>query len=154
MKKGASAPGFMYEFPWEQMGNYKYALYLPFAYVVATGQDDEDMWCHHMCMLVVLRYLQVTPLPLRHAAAPPPGMHACTLVMRNDIPCAWPPTEEQGGGGARKGLRAALSRGMPLLLASILMMQLSCCPWEEQRRCSPFICGSYRLRKESEEAGH
>ena len=58
-KKGASAPGFMYEFPWEQMGNYKYALFLPFVYVVATGQDDEDMWCHHICMLAVLRYLQV-----------------------------------------------------------------------------------------------
>ena len=62
-KKGASAPGFMYEFPWERMGSYKYALFLPFLYVAATGQDDADDWCYHMCVIAVLRYVQVDPSP-------------------------------------------------------------------------------------------
>lgn len=63
-RKGAVAPGFMYEFPWECVGNYKYALYAPFVYVVATGQDDADMWCYHMCGIVSLRYLQVARFSL------------------------------------------------------------------------------------------
>jgi len=57
-RKGAVSPGFMYHFPWESVGNYKYALYLPFMFVLATGQDDADDWCYHMMVIVVLRYLQ------------------------------------------------------------------------------------------------
>ena len=57
-KKGATAPGVMSEFPWEPMGNYKYVLFLPFAYLAATGQDDADRWCYHMCVIAALRYLQ------------------------------------------------------------------------------------------------
>ena len=73
-RKGAVAPGFMYEFPWECIGNYKYALYAPFVYVVATGQDDADMWCYHMCGIISLRYMQVClfhffcPFPWPHLA--------------------------------------------------------------------------------------
>ena len=52
--------GFMYEFPWEFMGNYKYALFLPFVYVLASGQDDSDNWCYHILMIALLRYVQVS----------------------------------------------------------------------------------------------
>jgi hypothetical protein len=65
------APGFMYHFPWESVGNYKYALFLPFAYVLATGQDDADDWCYHMLSIVFLRYLQVCLVRSCHPPNPP-----------------------------------------------------------------------------------
>ena len=37
----------MSEFPWEPMGNYKYVLFLPFAYLAATkpeGKPDTGSW--------------------------------------------------------------------------------------------------------------
>ena len=52
----ASKPGVLSHFPWESMGNYKYALFLPFMAVVATGVDDGDNWCWHMCALAAARY--------------------------------------------------------------------------------------------------
>jgi hypothetical protein len=65
--------GFMYEFPWEFMGNYKYALFLPFVYVLASGQDDSDNWCYHILMIALLRYVQVSNFLLPPSApfAPP-----------------------------------------------------------------------------------
>jgi hypothetical protein len=53
----ASKPGPLYNFPWEDMGNYKYLLLTPFAIAAATGHDDDDRWCFHMCMIVILRYV-------------------------------------------------------------------------------------------------
>ena len=61
----------MYHFPWESVGNYKYALFLPFAYVLATGQDDADDWCYHMLSIVFLRYLQVCLVRSCHPPNPP-----------------------------------------------------------------------------------
>ena len=52
----ASKPGMLSKFPWEDMGNFKYTLFLPFAIVAATGRDDADNWCWHMCGLAVARY--------------------------------------------------------------------------------------------------
>ena len=52
----ASKPGFMYEFPWEPMGNFKYLLLAPFAACAALGLDDADNWCWHMVTLVAVRY--------------------------------------------------------------------------------------------------
>jgi hypothetical protein len=54
--KMASKPGPLYKFPWEDLGNFKYLLLLPFAIVAATGKDDSDDWCFHMCAIVALRY--------------------------------------------------------------------------------------------------
>uniref|UniRef100_A0A7S4PEJ6 Fatty acid hydroxylase domain-containing protein n=1 Tax=Guillardia theta TaxID=55529 RepID=A0A7S4PEJ6_GUITH len=56
--KGATQPGILYEFPWEFMGSYKYLLFLPFLYVVCSGQDDADNWCYHMLVIAGLRYAQ------------------------------------------------------------------------------------------------
>jgi hypothetical protein len=53
----ASKPGWFYKFPWEDLGNYKYVLYLPFAWTVITGNDDTDHWCCHMLTIVALRYV-------------------------------------------------------------------------------------------------
>ncbi|EKX35243.1 hypothetical protein GUITHDRAFT_158756 [Guillardia theta CCMP2712] len=58
--KGATQPGILYEFPWEFMGSYKYLLFLPFLYVVCSGQDDADNWCYHMLVIAGLRYAQVS----------------------------------------------------------------------------------------------
>ena len=71
--------GFMYEFPWEFMGNYKYALFLPFVYVLASGQDDSDNWCYHMLMIALLRYVQVSNFspPSIRTFPPPPAVSRC-----------------------------------------------------------------------------
>jgi WAX2 C-terminal domain/Fatty acid hydroxylase superfamily len=53
----ASHPGFGTQFPWESLGNFKYLLFVPFAAVVATGNDDADHWCFHMLVIVALRYV-------------------------------------------------------------------------------------------------
>jgi hypothetical protein len=53
----ASKPGLLYQFPWEDLGNYKYILYLPFICTVAIGKDDADDWCLHMLAIVALRYV-------------------------------------------------------------------------------------------------
>jgi hypothetical protein len=89
-RKGAVSPGFMYHFPWESVGNYKYALYLPFMFVLATGQDDADDWCYHMMVIVVLRYLQVrvgfwSSFPLAHVASP----CVCSFQRRYRLGRVW-----------------------------------------------------------------
>lgn len=53
----ASKPGPLYKFPWEDMGSFKYLLLAPFAVAAATGNDDQDNWCWHMCAIVALRYI-------------------------------------------------------------------------------------------------
>jgi hypothetical protein len=53
----ASKPGFLYKFPWEDLGNYKYVLFAPFAVAALTGHDDADRWCAHMCGMAAVRYL-------------------------------------------------------------------------------------------------
>eukprot|EP00526_Cylindrotheca_closterium_P005305 CAMPEP_0113623458 /NCGR_PEP_ID=MMETSP0017_2-20120614/12067_1 /TAXON_ID=2856 /ORGANISM="Cylindrotheca closterium" /LENGTH=620 /DNA_ID=CAMNT_0000533407 /DNA_START=16 /DNA_END=1878 /DNA_ORIENTATION=+ /assembly_acc=CAM_ASM_000147 len=53
----ATNPGLLYKFPWEDMGNYKYLLYVPFAATVLSGNDDADNWSAHICTIAVLRYI-------------------------------------------------------------------------------------------------
>jgi hypothetical protein len=57
--KAASKPGFLYEFPWEMLGDWKYILFLPFVAIVCLGLDDEDNWSYHMLLIAFLRYAQV-----------------------------------------------------------------------------------------------
>ena len=64
--KAASKPGFMYEFPWEMLGNWKYLLFLPFLAVICLGWDDEDRWCYHMLLIAMLRYAQVLKFYTAH----------------------------------------------------------------------------------------
>lgn len=52
----ASKPGPLSEWPWQDWGDWKYLLYAPFALAVATGHDDDDSWCRHMCQITLLRY--------------------------------------------------------------------------------------------------
>ena len=64
--KAASKPGFMYEFPWEMLGNWKYLLFLPFLAVICLGWVDEDRWCYHMLLIAMLRYAQVLKFYTAH----------------------------------------------------------------------------------------
>ncbi len=57
--KAASKPGFLYEFPWEMLGDWKYVLFLPFVSIVCLGLDDDDDWSYHMLLIAALRYAQV-----------------------------------------------------------------------------------------------
>jgi hypothetical protein len=52
----ASKPGGWYAFPWESLGNAKYAVLLPFVAAVALGHDDGDNWAWHMLAIAALRY--------------------------------------------------------------------------------------------------
>jgi len=52
----ATQPGILYKFPWEDLGNFKYLLFAPYAVAALTGRDDEDNWAAHMCAIAVLRY--------------------------------------------------------------------------------------------------
>jgi len=52
----AQRPGALSDFPWEAMGNYKYALLAPFALAVAAGKDDSDQWYLHMLGIAAVRY--------------------------------------------------------------------------------------------------
>jgi len=51
------ATGFLAEFPWEPLGNYKYLLFVPFAVQVAMGWDDADHWAFHTLAIAAMRYL-------------------------------------------------------------------------------------------------
>ena len=54
----ALKPGALYKFPWEDMGTFKYLLFVPFAATVALGMDDADNWsCHHMLVIAAMRYV-------------------------------------------------------------------------------------------------
>lgn len=53
----ATKPGFGYKFPWEDMGDYKYLLFAPFAVAVLTGNDNADHWALHMLVIAGLRYV-------------------------------------------------------------------------------------------------
>ena len=53
----ALKPGFGYKFPWEDMGTFKYLLFVPFVATVALGKDDGDDWAFHMLTIAALRYV-------------------------------------------------------------------------------------------------
>jgi sterol desaturase/sphingolipid hydroxylase (fatty acid hydroxylase superfamily) len=53
----ALKPGFGYKFPWEDMGTFKYLLFVPFVATVALGRDDADDWCWHMLAIAAVRYV-------------------------------------------------------------------------------------------------
>lgn len=53
----ALKPGFMYKFPWEDMGTFKYLLFVPFIATVALGKDDADSWAFHMLVIAAIRYV-------------------------------------------------------------------------------------------------
>ncbi|CAJ1967416.1 unnamed protein product [Cylindrotheca closterium] len=53
----ATKPGFLSKFPWEDMGNFKYVLFVPFLATVVSGNDDADNWSAHICALAALRYI-------------------------------------------------------------------------------------------------
>eukprot|EP00897_Mesotaenium_endlicherianum_P008982 jgi/Mesen1/8111/ME000435S07281 len=58
----ASAPGVLYEWPWERLGGYKWLLMAPFAATAARahlfgGAPDADSWCTHMVLVTALRVL-------------------------------------------------------------------------------------------------
>jgi hypothetical protein len=55
--KMALKPGFMYKFPWEDMGTFKYLLFVPFDATVALGLDDADNWAYHMLTIAAIRYV-------------------------------------------------------------------------------------------------
>jgi sterol desaturase/sphingolipid hydroxylase (fatty acid hydroxylase superfamily) len=52
----ASKPGVLTKFPWEDLGSFKYLIYVPFAVAAFTGRDDADNWCFHTGIIIVLRY--------------------------------------------------------------------------------------------------
>ena len=53
----ALKPGALYKFPWEDMGTFKYLLFVPFAATVALGMDDADDWAFHMLVIAAVRYV-------------------------------------------------------------------------------------------------
>ncbi len=53
----ALKPGFGYRFPWEDMGTFKYLLFVPFVATVALGKDDDDHWAYHMLVIAAFRYV-------------------------------------------------------------------------------------------------
>jgi len=53
----ALKPGFGYKFPWEDMGTFKYLLFVPFVATVALGKDDGDDWAFHMLTIAAMRYV-------------------------------------------------------------------------------------------------
>ena len=53
----ALKPGFGHKFPWEDMGTFKYLLFVPFVATVALGKDDGDDWAFHMLTIAALRYV-------------------------------------------------------------------------------------------------
>jgi sterol desaturase/sphingolipid hydroxylase (fatty acid hydroxylase superfamily) len=53
----ATNPGMLYKFPWEDMGNFKYLLFVPFAASALTGNDDADNWAAHIFIISMLRYV-------------------------------------------------------------------------------------------------
>ncbi|KAI5080771.1 hypothetical protein GOP47_0003954 [Adiantum capillus-veneris] len=58
----ASAPGLLYNFPWQNWGNFKYLLYIPLAVRawhtgVIEGCSFAQNICFHMLLLVAVRYL-------------------------------------------------------------------------------------------------
>ncbi|MCO5563553.1 hypothetical protein L7F22_017198 [Adiantum nelumboides] len=58
----ATAPGFLYQYPWESWGNFKYLMYLPLAARawyrgVIQGCSHLENICFHLLVGVILRYL-------------------------------------------------------------------------------------------------
>lgn len=53
----ASNPGVLYEWPWANMGSFKYLLLAPFVIATVTGKDDGDNWAWHMMVVTFLRYV-------------------------------------------------------------------------------------------------
>jgi len=53
----ALRPGPGYKFPWEDMGSFKYLLFVPFVATAALGMDDADNWAYHMLVIAAIRYV-------------------------------------------------------------------------------------------------
>ena len=53
----ALRPGPAYKFPWEDMGSFKYLLFVPFVATAALGLDDADNWAYHMLVIAAIRYV-------------------------------------------------------------------------------------------------